>query len=78
MFCSYKDAEEILRATLDMVTNMAKQNKEPISQRWEPLLNNLGHCCRKNKKYADALRFHQQVSLKPNHDLKLAKNKNIF
>lgn len=60
---SYTDAEEILRTTLDMVTKMAKQNQESISERWEPLLNNLGHCCRKNKKYGEALVFHQQVNL---------------
>lgn len=60
---SYIDAEQILRTTLEMVTKMAKQNREPISERWEPLLNNLGHCCRKNKKYSEALAFHQQVNL---------------
>lgn len=63
LVCRYTDAEELLRTTLDMVTKMAKQNRESISERWEPLLNNLGHCCRKNKKYAEALAFHQQVSV---------------
>lgn len=49
-----------------MVTKLAKQNKRAISPRWEPLLNNLGHCCRKNKRYDDALLFHQQaLVLKP-------------
>lgn len=57
----YEDAEDILRTTLDMVTKMAKQNDEPLSARWEPLLNNLGHACRKNKKYDEALKYHNQV-----------------
>lgn len=45
---------------------MAQENCEPISPRWEPLLNNLAHCCRKNKKYDEALRYHEQaLILKP-------------
>lgn len=45
---------------------MAKKNREAIPVRWEPLLNNLGHCCRKNHKYEEALSFHQQaLVLKP-------------
>lgn len=62
----YESAEEVFRTTLDMVQNMAKANREPISVRWEPLLNNLGHCCRKNKKYEEALEFHRRaLFLKP-------------
>ncbi|CAG9807552.1 unnamed protein product [Chironomus riparius] len=62
----FEDAEEIFRSTLNMVTEMCKKNQEPISERWEPLLNNLGHCCRKNKKLAESLSFHTQaLSLKP-------------
>lgn len=61
---SYEDAEEILRTTLNMVTKMTQNSNETISPRWEPLLNNLGHCCRKNKKYDAALSYHQQVTEK--------------
>ncbi|XP_055614198.1 cell division cycle protein 16 homolog [Uranotaenia lowii] len=62
----YESAEEVFRTTLDMVQSMAKANREPISVRWEPLLNNLGHCCRKNKKYEEALEFHRRaLFLKP-------------
>lgn len=66
-FCSsYPSAEEVFRTTLEMVTSLAKTNKESISARWEPLLNNLGHCCRKNKKYKEALDFHRRaLILKP-------------
>lgn len=49
-----------------MVTEMAHTNGESMSSRWEPLLNNLGHCCRKNKKYDEALEFHRRaLILKP-------------
>lgn len=62
----YESAEEIFRTTLEMVTEMAHTNGESISSRWEPLLNNLGHCCRKNKKYEEALEFHRRaLILKP-------------
>ena len=32
-----------------------------IPNKWEALLNNLGHTCRKMKKYEEALEYHQQV-----------------
>ncbi|CAD7076949.1 unnamed protein product [Hermetia illucens] len=59
----YESAEEVFRTTADIVTNRAKQDNEPISPRWEPLFNNLGHCCRKNKKYKEALEYHQMALL---------------
>lgn len=63
---AYVDAEDIFRSTLMMVTEMRKKNQESLSERWEPMLNNLGHCCRKNKKLSEALNFHQRaLSLKP-------------
>lgn len=62
----YQSAEEVLQTTYEIVAKAAMDNKEAIAVRWEPLLNNLGHCCRKNKKYAEALNFHQQaLVLKP-------------
>lgn len=64
--CSFQEAEEILRITLEMVTKLADENEEPISIRWEPLINNLGHCCRKNAKYDEALKYHRQaLALRP-------------
>lgn len=49
-----------------MVTKLADENDEPVSIRWEPLINNLGHCCRKNKKYDEALKYHRQaLALRP-------------
>ena len=52
-----------------MVTQICKQNGESLSARWEPLLNNLGHCCRKNKKYEDAHEFHRRVQAYNNRNL---------
>lgn len=62
----YEEAEKIFRTTLDMVMSMVQQNGEALTERWEPLLNNLGHCCRKKKNYKDALEYHTwALSLKP-------------
>jgi anaphase-promoting complex subunit 6 len=62
----YEEAEDIFRTTLDSVNEMCKRNNESLSDRWEPLLNNLGHCCRKNKKLPESLSFHTRaLSLKP-------------
>lgn len=64
--CRYTRAEEVLRTTFEIVSKLARKNHESIPVRWEPLLNNLGHCCRKNRKYEEALYFHQQaLVLKP-------------
>lgn len=35
-----------------------------LPSKWEALLNNLGHTCRKMKKYEEALNYHQQVKKK--------------
>lgn len=59
----YESAEEIFKTTLEMVIEMAKANGEGLSPRWEPLFNNLGHCCRKNHKYEEALGFHKRALL---------------
>lgn len=49
-----------------MVTAVAAQNREPIPATWEPLLNNLAHCMRKNKRYREALDLHKRaLVLKP-------------
>lgn len=34
--------------------------QEIMAEKWEPLLNNLGHVCRKLKKYKEALNYHRQ------------------
>lgn len=63
---SYQEAEEIFKLTLSMINDMCMTNNEPMNERWEPLYNNLGHCCRKNKKYQESLNYHNRaLSLKP-------------
>ncbi|KAF5273070.1 hypothetical protein FQR65_LT04812 [Abscondita terminalis] len=55
----YKFAEKNFQAALARV----KPIKDSIvPERWEPLLNNLGHTCRKLEKYEEALEYHHQVS----------------
>ncbi|XP_055906784.1 cell division cycle protein 16 homolog [Eupeodes corollae] len=62
----YDSAEDIFRATVEIVTARSNKNMEDISPKWESLFNNLGHCCRKNKKYEEALKHHQfALLLKP-------------
>lgn len=64
--CSFESAEKLFSATLDMVTAVAAQNREPIPATWEPLLNNLAHCMRKNRRYREALDLHKRaLVLKP-------------
>lgn len=46
---------------LTALSQVHEVNEMIIAEKWEPLLNNLGHTCRKLKKYDDALRYHQQV-----------------
>lgn len=49
-----------------MVTAVAAQNHEPIPSTWEPLLNNLAHCLRKNKRYRESMELHKRaLVLKP-------------
>lgn len=54
----YATAEKYFRDALEKVhTN----GQRVLPEKWEPLLNNLGHTCRKLKKYEEALEFHQQA-----------------
>ncbi|KAG5887178.1 hypothetical protein JTB14_028981 [Gonioctena quinquepunctata] len=47
----------------DALRRVKKIKKGIVPQRWAPLLNNLGHTCRKLKKYGEALEFHNQALL---------------
>ncbi|VDK21913.1 unnamed protein product [Anisakis simplex] len=50
----------------DEVCDIMELLWKPISQFWEPLLNNLGHTKRKLGKYLDAVKFHQKaIVLRP-------------
>lgn len=55
---SYKPAEKYFRSALEQ---LRKIKDSSVPKRWEPLLNNLGHTCRKLKKYQEALDYHHQA-----------------
>ena len=48
MFCvdSYTEAERCFTSALERITSV---QQEVVAEKWEPLLNNLGHVCRKLK-----------------------------
>lgn len=55
---SYKAAEKHFKDAL----NRIRSNQDAtMVEKWEPLLNNLGHTCRKLKKYDESLEYHHQV-----------------
>ncbi|XP_013780860.1 cell division cycle protein 16 homolog isoform X1 [Limulus polyphemus] len=54
----YATAEKYFRDGLDKVEN---SSQTVLPEKWEALLNNLGHVCRKLRKYEEALEFHQQA-----------------
>nr|XP_018908730.1 PREDICTED: cell division cycle protein 16 homolog [Bemisia tabaci] len=56
----YVAAENFFEQTLSRVREI---NESLISEKWGSLLNNLGHTCRKLKKYDKALEYHHQALL---------------
>ncbi|XP_043927047.1 cell division cycle protein 16 homolog [Protopterus annectens] len=54
----WKTAEKWFLDTLEKIKAIGN---EVTVDKWEPLLNNLGHVCRKLKKYEDALEYHRQA-----------------
>ena len=65
----YQLAEKCFLQAVDMVSRLRHTasnndcNDFPMDDTWEPLLNNLGHVCRKLKKYEQAIDFHQKALL---------------
>lgn len=63
----YQLAEKCFLQAVDMVASLQSSsgdsNDFPLDDTWEPLLNNLGHVCRKLKKYEQAIDFHQKALL---------------
>ncbi|XP_015597960.1 cell division cycle protein 16 homolog isoform X2 [Cephus cinctus] len=55
----YKTAEKQFKEAMKRVQGDPKDVVLP--SKWEALLNNLGHTCRKMKKYEEALDYHQQA-----------------
>ncbi|KAG9349579.1 hypothetical protein JZ751_028027 [Albula glossodonta] len=61
----WKTAEKLF---LDAMEKIKAIGNEVTVDKWEPLLNNLGHVCRKLKKYDQALEYHRQaLVLIPQH-----------
>ncbi|GAB6028590.1 anaphase promoting complex subunit cdc16 [Chamberlinius hualienensis] len=54
----YQSAEKYFRDALDKVES---GEQVMLAEKWEPLLNNMGHVCRKLKKYEEALEYHQKA-----------------
>jgi anaphase-promoting complex subunit 6 len=54
-------AEGHLRAALQAVEAVGEQGEAGLAEKWESLLSNLGHTCRKLGRYQEALAFHQQA-----------------
>jgi len=63
----YEVAEKHLSDALLKVECMTKDGvTSGLADKWEALLNNLGHVCRKLGKYTEALEYHQQaLTLQP-------------
>ncbi|XP_043270067.1 cell division cycle protein 16 homolog isoform X2 [Venturia canescens] len=55
----YKSAERQFKEAMKRIQGSVKNVILP--SKWEALLNNLGHTCRKMKKYDEALEYHQQA-----------------
>ncbi|RWS15248.1 cell division cycle protein 16-like isoform X1 [Dinothrombium tinctorium] len=55
----YNTAEKHFNHALSLVK--MKKDGTSLPEKWEPLLNNLGHVLRKLKKYEEALQFHREA-----------------
>ncbi|XP_035828816.1 cell division cycle protein 16 homolog isoform X3 [Aplysia californica] len=58
-----KDWEEAERCFCRALERVQSVREEMLPERWEPLLNNLGHVCRKLGKYQEALEYHTQADI---------------
>jgi len=54
----FEGAEKLFEEALLRVREI---NEIVLAEKWEPLFNNLGHVCRKLKKYEKALEYHRQA-----------------
>lgn len=60
-FVRYERAEKHFEDALKLVRSI----DDSVAEKWEPLLNNLGHVSRKRGKFLQALDYHQQVGKYP-------------
>ncbi|XP_052104974.1 cell division cycle protein 16 homolog [Mytilus californianus] len=56
----YLAAERYFKEALQKVQCVGEQ---VLVEKWEPLLNNLGHTCRKLKKYEESLEYHRRAQI---------------
>jgi len=59
---NYEKAEKYMSDALLRIESVSKGGTSPgLAEKWESLLNNLGHTYRKLGRYSEALSFHQQA-----------------
>lgn len=58
-FSSFTAAEQLFEESLKRVHSI---KDSILPYKWEPLLNNIGHNCRKLGKYDESIYFHQEVN----------------
>lgn len=56
------EAERLIRTALTLLDEV---HGAMLPTTWEPLVNNMAHICRKQKKYDEALEFHRKVNSMP-------------
>ena len=55
--------DEAERCFIKALQRVQEVREDILPERWEPLLNNLGHVCRKLGKLEDALEYHKQAEI---------------
>ena len=58
VYCRYVQAESYFKKALAQVKQV---QGSVLSSKWESLVNNLGHTCRKLGKFQESLEYHQQA-----------------
>lgn len=56
----YVEAEKLLMKALNILVDV---HADLLPRTWEPLLSNLAHVCRKQKRYDDALQYRYKVKM---------------
>ncbi len=63
MPCLLSRFDEALQLFTETQEFVERNTHSVYLKKWEALYNNLGHCCRKLKKYPEAYRHHQKALL---------------
>jgi len=62
-YCCHFSYEAAERHFSEALSRLQAINEPVLPDKWEPLLNNLGHTYRKLQKYDKALEYHRQVRI---------------